>query len=129
MNATINQSPIQSSDKLSKYEASIFAEMGALAMKYKAANLAQGFPDYQINPQLIQDACANITEGHNQYAPMIGVQSLREEISIYKANTTGRKYDPNTEITITTGALEALHCALASIVSTGDEVIIFDPSF
>jgi len=120
---------IHSYDKLAKYESSIFAEMGALATKHNAMNLAQGFPDYQLNNQLLIDATQYILEGNNQYAPMIGVPSLRQEISTYKTNTTGRNYDADTEITITTGALQALHCALASIISAGDEVIIFDPSF
>ena len=103
--------------------------MGALAIKHKAVNLAQGFPDYQINNDILQDASKYILEGHNQYAPMPGLQFLREELSNYKLNRTGFRYDPINEITITTGALESLHCALASIVSIGDEVMIFDPSF
>lgn len=116
-------------DKLSKYEASIFAEMGALSAKYQAVNLAQGFPDYQLNDRILIDAARYTEQGYNQYAPMNGVLALREAISEYKFNTDGKYYDPATEIVVTTGALQALHSALASIITPGDEVIIFDPSF
>ena len=116
-------------DKLSKYGASIFAEMGALSAKHQAVNLAQGFPDYQLNKQLLLDAARYTEEGHNQYAPMSGVPALRQAISDYKFNTTGKRYDPNSEIVITTGALQAVHSALSAIITPGDEVIIFDPSF
>ena len=118
-----------SEEKFSKYGSSIFSEMGILAAKHNAVNLAQGFPDYQLNLEILQDASKYILEGQNQYAPMPGVQYLREQLSLYKYNATGHKYDPINEITVTTGALQALHCAIASIVSIGDEVIIFDPSF
>ncbi|MBA3705901.1 MAG: aminotransferase class I/II-fold pyridoxal phosphate-dependent enzyme, partial [Bacteroidetes bacterium] len=63
------------------------------------------------------------------YAPMAGVEVLREAISNYKLRTTGKHYDAASEITITTGALQALHCAIAAVVSLGDEVIVFDPAF
>jgi len=116
-------------DKLSKYGASIFAEMGALSAKHQAVNLAQGFPDYQLNKQLLTDAARYTEEGHNQYAPMNGVPALRQAISDYKFNTTGKRYDPNSEIVITTGALQAVHSALSAIITPGDEVVIFDPSF
>ncbi|HRG39605.1 MAG TPA: aminotransferase class I/II-fold pyridoxal phosphate-dependent enzyme, partial [Bacteroidia bacterium] len=116
-------------DKLSKYGASIFAEMGALSAKHQAVNLAQGFPDYQLNNQLLIDAARYTEEGHNQYAPMSGAPVLRQAISDYKFNTTGKRYDPNSEIVITTGALQAVHSALSAIITAGDEVIIFDPSF
>jgi methionine aminotransferase len=116
-------------DKLSKYEASIFAEMGALSAKHQAVNLAQGFPDYQKNDQLLIDAARFTQEGFNQYAPMSGVLALREAISDYKFTATGKRYDPNSEIVVTTGALQAVYCALTAVVNPGDEVIIFDPSF
>lgn len=130
---TVAVSPLFSevpvTDKLSKYESSIFAEMGALSAKYQAVNLAQGFPDYQKNSQILIDAARYTEQGFNQYAPMSGVLELREAISDYKFTTTGKYYDPATEIVVTTGALQALHSALASIITPGDEVIIFDPSF
>jgi methionine aminotransferase len=116
-------------DKLSKYESSIFAEMGALSVKHQAVNLAQGFPDYQKNDQLLIDAARFTEEGFNQYAPMNGVLALREAISDYKFTATGKRYDPNSEIVVTTGALQAVYCALTAVVNAGDEVIIFDPSF
>ena len=116
-------------DKLAKYESSIFAEMGALSVKHQAVNLAQGFPDYQKNNQILMDAARYTEQGFNQYAPMNGVLALREAISDYKFNTTGRRYDPASEIVVTTGALQAVHAALTSVINPGDEVIIFDPSF
>lgn len=120
---------VPATDKLSKYESSIFAEMGALSAKHQAVNLAQGFPDYQKNNQILIDAARYTEQGFNQYAPMNGVLALREAISDYKYNATGKRYDPATEIVVTTGALQAVHAALTSIVNAGDEVIIFDPSF
>ncbi len=127
--ASTRFSEVPVTDKLSKYESSIFAEMGALSVKHQAVNLAQGFPDYQKNDQILVDAAQYTKQGFNQYAPMSGVPALREAISDYKYNTTGKRYDPNSEIVITTGALQALHTALSSIIEPGDEVIIFDPSF
>ncbi len=127
VSSRIGEVPV--TDKLSKYEASIFAEMGALSAKHQAVNLAQGFPDYQKNNQLLIDAARFTEDGFNQYAPMSGVLALREAISDYKFTSTGKRYDPQSEIVITTGALQAVHCALTSIVNPGDEVIVFDPSF
>jgi methionine aminotransferase len=129
MSVAVSSREVPVTDKLAKYESSIFAEMGALSVKYQAVNLAQGFPDYQKNEQILIDAARYTEQGFNQYAPMSGVLSLREAISDYKFNTTGKYYDPATEIVVTTGALQALHSALASIITPGDEVIIFDPSF
>jgi len=106
---------------------SIFAVMSAMAGKAGALNLSQGFPDFNCPDELIALQQKFMKAGHNQYAPMPGIRSLREVIvqkyrALYDAD-----YDPAAEITITAGATEALYAAITAIVHPGDEVIVFEP--
>jgi len=115
--------------KMPNLNLSVFAVMTQLAEEHKAVNLSQGFPDFDCDPELIDLVYQYLKSGKNQYAPMPGVPALRGEISkkiagLYKAN-----YDPQTEITITAGATEALYAAITAVVSSGDEVIIFEPFY
>jgi len=115
--------------KMPKQETSIFAVMSSLANQHKAINLSQGFPDFEISGELINLVHKYMKKGKNQYAPMIGIPELREQISFKVESLYGAKYDFQKEINITAGATQALHTSIAAIVSDGDEVIVFEPAY
>lgn len=108
---------------------SIFTVMSKMAADHGAINLSQGFPDFPVSAELIDLIYKNLKAGNNQYAPMPGVLSLRQQIAQVIQATYQRETDPDTEITITAGGTEALFSALAALVHPGDEVIVFDPAF
>lgn len=115
--------------KLPGTSASIFSVMSQLALQYNAINLSQGFPDYDCDPVLINMVSEAMKSGLNQYAPMAGLQSLRELVAD-KVNTQHNcHYDADTEVTITAGGTQALYTALTACVQPGDEVIIFEPAY
>ncbi|MGB4397831.1 MAG: methionine aminotransferase [Daejeonella sp.] len=115
--------------KLPNTGTTIFTVMSQLANQYNAINLSQGFPDYDVSPDLISLVNKYMLEGHNQYAPMAGLMALREIIA-YKQDLLHKSaYHPDTEITITAGGTQALFTAMACIIQTGDEVIIFEPAY
>jgi methionine aminotransferase len=108
---------------------SIFAVMTRLANEVGAINLSQGFPDFETSPQLVESVARYMRDGHNQYAPMPGVLALREAVSAKIEALYGRRYDPVTELTITTGATEGLFAAVTAFVHPGDEVLLFQPAY
>jgi methionine aminotransferase len=108
---------------------SIFATMTRLANELGAINLSQGFPDFDCEPALVDAVTHYMRAGHNQYAPMPGVLALREALATKIERLYGRRYDPATEITITTGATEAIFAALTALVHPGDEVVLFQPVY
>ena len=103
--------------------------MSALAAEHNAINLSQGFPDFPIDPELSELIYDASKKGHNQYALMAGTMQLRENISELVKKIYSKKVNPDSEITITSGATEALFAAVSAVVSPGDEVIMFDPSY
>ncbi|QMU30593.1 methionine aminotransferase [Adhaeribacter radiodurans] len=115
--------------KLPQVGTSIFTVMSQLAQQYGAINLSQGFPDFNCPPELTELVSDYLRQGFNQYAPMAGVLKLREQISSKTEKLYGFAPDPDTEITITSGATEALYAALAAILRPGDEVIILEPAY
>jgi methionine aminotransferase len=115
--------------KLPSSPVSIFAVMTRLANEHGAINLSQGFPDFDCSPELVETVTRYMREGHNQYAPMPGVLALREALSMKIERLYGRRYDPVTEITVTTGATEGLFVALTAFVHPGDEVLLFQPAY
>ncbi|MCF2517879.1 methionine aminotransferase [Dyadobacter sp. CY351] len=115
--------------KLPRVGTTIFTKMSRLAEEHRAINLAQGFPEFDCAPELQKLVGKYIAEGKNQYAPMAGVMPLREAISQKVFAATGKEYHPETEITITSGATEALYVALSTVVHPGDEVIVFEPAY
>ena len=119
--------PIKIRSKLPELGVTIFATMSQLALKYDAINLSQGFPDFSCHPDLIKLVNKHMKAGHNQYAPMQGVKSLREKLAEKIELIYGAKYNPGTEITITAGATESLFAAITAAVHPGDEVIVFEP--
>jgi methionine aminotransferase len=115
--------------KLPKVGTTIFSVMSQLATQHKAINLGQGFPDFD-GPQALRDAlAAAMNSGKNQYAPMTGVPKLREQIALKTEKLYGRKVSADTEVTVTSGATEALFAAIAAVVHTGEEVIVLDPCY
>lgn len=117
------------SSKLPGQGTTIFTVMSALANKSGAVNLSQGFPDFPVDPHLNELINKAVKDGHNQYAPMSGLTSLKEGIAASVFKIYGKQINPEDEITITSGATEALFAAVSSVVNRGDEVIIFDPSY
>jgi methionine aminotransferase len=103
--------------------------MTQLANAHGAINLSQGFPDYAVPAELTGLVTKYMQQGYNQYAPMQGVQELREQISAKVLQLYGANYDPAREITITSGASEALFAAITAVVRNGDEVIVLEPAF
>lgn len=115
--------------KLADIPKSIFPVMTALANEHKAINLAQGFPGFGTDEELIQLVNKHMLAGKNQYAPMPGVPILRERLCEKIEFMYGYSYDPASEICITSGATQGIFTAVSSVVNEGDEVIIIDPAF
>ncbi|UCE70114.1 MAG: aminotransferase class I/II-fold pyridoxal phosphate-dependent enzyme [Flavobacteriaceae bacterium] len=115
--------------KLPKLETSIFSKMSQMATETGAINLSQGFPDFGVDPGLIKLMQQSLEGSFNQYAPMGGIFSLREAIAEKTSRLYGASYHPETEITLTAGATQAIYTAIASTVYAGDEVIIFKPAY
>ena len=115
--------------KLPHIGTTIFTTMSALALEHGAINLGQGFPDFACEPRLL-DAVNDATQaGHNQYPPMAGVPELRQAISHKIESLYGHHYDPNTEITVTAGATQAIFTTIQACVGRDDEVIVIEPAF
>lgn len=121
--------PRDLSSKLPNASVSIFAIMSKLAHEEKAINLSQGYPDFPSSPELIELVNTAMREGYNQYAPMPGIYSLREAISKKIHSLYGSRYDPETEITVTAGATQAIFTIITALVQKDDEVIIFAPAY
>ena len=107
----------------------IFTVMSALAAEKGAVNLGQGFPDFACDPQLISAVTDAMTEGLNQYPPMTGVPALRQAVAEKISRLHGRSYSPDSEITITAGATQAILTAILAVVHPGDEVIVLEPCY
>lgn len=115
--------------KLPNVGTSIFAIMSKMANDYGAINLSQGFPDFQCNEELVNLVNKYMKKGYNQYAPMQGLMTLREGIAEKTEELYSQKYNPDTEITVTAGATQALYTAITAVVEEGDEVIVFEPAY
>lgn len=115
--------------KLHKTETSIFSVMSGLANEHKAINLSQGFPNFEISQELISLVNKYMKQGLNQYAPMPGIMPLRERIAEKIQKLYSATYNPETEITITSGGTQAIYAAITCSIREKDEVIIFDPAY
>ncbi len=115
--------------KLPDVGTTIFTVMSKMAQDYGAINLSQGFPDFEPDEGLLERVNHHLHNGKNQYPPMMGVPELRRAISEKLQSASHITVNPETEITITSGATEALYCAIHSVVHRGDEVIVFDPCY
>jgi methionine aminotransferase len=115
--------------KLPNVGPTIFTTMSKMAVDYHAINLGQGFPDFNTHTDLLELVSKAMAEGKNQYPIMSGIPELREVISQKVETLYGKHYNPETEITITSGATEAIMSAVLATVKAGDEVIIIEPSY
>jgi methionine aminotransferase len=120
---------MQIQSKIPSTGISIFSIMSSLANECNAINLSQGFPGYDCDPLLKHLVYKFMKMGKNQYAPMPGVVQLREAISSKVNKTYGMLVDPKSEITITSGATQAIFTAITAIIRSGDEAIIFEPAY
>ena len=107
----------------------IFTVMSALAAETGAVNLGQGFPDFDCDPELVNAVTRAMQAGHNQYPPMPGVPALRQAMAAKMLALYGLACDPNTEITVTAGATQAILTAILAVVHPGDEVIVLEPCY
>jgi methionine aminotransferase len=115
--------------KLPHVGTTIFTVMSRLASECGAINLSQGFPDFDPPARLVELVAEKMREGVNQYAPMAGWPPLLEAIGAKVRELYGHRVDPSAEVTVTSGATEALFCAVHAVVRPGDEVIVLEPAY
>ncbi|WP_068828102.1 pyridoxal phosphate-dependent aminotransferase [Pseudomonas sp. BMS12] len=115
--------------KLPNVGTTIFTRMSQLAAEIGALNLSQGFPDFDGPLALREAVSRHVLAGHNQYAPMTGLPTLRQQVAAKIARCYGVQRDANSEITITPGATEAIFCAVQALIRPGDEAIVLDPCY
>jgi methionine aminotransferase len=115
--------------KLPDVGTTIFTVMSKMATDHNAINLSQGFPGFRADPVLLDLVTKYMRLGHNQYAPMSGVPELRERVAEKTKRLYGIDYDAAEEVTIVSGATEAIFSAITAVVSTGDEVILLEPAY
>ncbi len=115
--------------KLPKVGTTIFSVMSQLAAEHGAVNLGQGFPDFDVPRRLVDGLAEAMRAGHNQYAPMTGIPALRKAIAEKTMRVYGHLPDADAEVTVTSGATEALFNAIHAVVRAGEEVIVFDPAY
>jgi methionine aminotransferase len=117
------------SSKLPQVGTTIFTTMSKLATDCGAINLSQGFPGFNCDPALLDLVTKYMKAGHNQYAPMSGVPVLRERVAEKTMLVFGVELNAETEVTIVSGATEAIYAAVTAVVKSDDEVILFDPAY
>jgi methionine aminotransferase len=115
--------------KLPKVGTTIFTVMSQLAMEHQAVNLGQGFPDFDVPDFLVAALDRAMRAGRNQYAPMAGIPALRQAIAAKTQRCYGREVDADAEVTVTSGASEAIFDAVLAVVRPGEEVVVLDPCY
>jgi methionine transaminase len=115
--------------KLPDVGTTIFTVISQRAEELGAVNLGQGFPDYPVDPRLVELVTAAMQAGFNQYAPMAGLPALQQRIAAETQLRHGCRVDAGAEVTIAVGATEAIFSAILGLVGQGDEVIVFDPAY
>ena len=115
--------------KLPKVGTTIFTVMSQLAIEHGAVNLGQGFPDFDPPARLVDALARAMREGKNQYAPMTGIPALRQAIAAKTERCYGVRPDAESDITVVSGASEAIFDAIHAVVRAGDEVIVLDPCY
>src|SRR6478672_2644148 len=115
--------------RLPQVGTTVFTVMSALAAEHGAATLGQGFPDFDCDPALVDAVAQAMRSGFNQYPPMTVVPALRQAIAAKIAALYARTYDAGTEITVTSGATQAIMTAVLCSVHPGDEVLVIEPVY
>ena len=115
--------------KLPNTSASIFSVMSQLANQHNAINLSQGFPNFPVDNRLLEISERLLKENIHQYTPMAGLPSLLDKIAELTLNNYGRAINTSSELLITSGATQGIYTAINALVTSGDEVIILDPSY
>ncbi len=115
--------------KLPAVGTTIFTVMSALAAEKNAVNLGQGFPDFNCDPKLVDAVTSAMQQGLNQYPPMVGIPALRQAVSDKVMSLHGKRFDANSEITVTAGATQGIITIILAIVQAGDEVIVLEPCY
>jgi methionine transaminase len=115
--------------KLPHIGTTIFTVMSKMANDEGAINLSQGFPGFGADPVLLEMVAKYTLGGYNQYAPMSGIPQLRQSLAEKTKITQQYFPDPESEVTIVSGATEAIFCAITTVVSEGDEVIVLEPAY
>ncbi len=123
------QSFVTPRSKLPDVGTTIFTVIGQLAAQHDALNLSQGAPNFECDPALVDAAVRAMRAGHNQYAPMTGLATLRQGIANKVKRLTGTSYDADDEVTVVASASQGLYAAISGLVHPGDEVIYFEPAF
>ncbi len=116
-------------DRISGMGTTIFAVINSLAAEYNAVNLSQGAPDFDTEKWVLDIVKRSFDKGRNQYAPLPGVPELRSAISELYRKKYSLDYNPDTEISVTTGATEAIYSTITGFINPGDEVIVFEPFY
>ncbi len=119
----------RAAERVSRFGTSIFAEISALAVQCGAVNLGQGFPDFAGPAWIKEAAAAAVAADLNQYAPFQGLPRLREAVAAAWRDRGWREVDPAREVTVTSGATEALFGAVQALLDPGDEAIVFEPFY
>ena len=120
---------MQIQTKLPKVGTTIFTVMSQLAIEHQAVNLGQGFPDFPVPRRLVDELSRAMAEGKNQYAPANGIPALRQAIAAKTLRCYDRRVDADSEVTVTSGASEAIFDAVLAVVRPGDEVVVLDPCY
>ena len=107
----------------------IFTVMSALAVEHRAINLGQGFPDTEGPRDVVQEAAEALKDGRNQYPPMPGVQELRQAVAAANKRFYGLDIDWAKQVTVTSGATEAITACLMAVLDPGDEVVLIEPLY
>lgn len=115
--------------KLPTVGTSIFSQMSMLANQYQAINLSQGFPEFEVPELLKKQLNHYVLEGINQYSPSTGIPRLQQQVAALVERKYGATINASEQVTVTSGATEALFVAIQAVVRKGDEVIVFDPAY
>ena len=116
-------------DRIQPFGTTVFSQISALSRKVGAVNLGQGFPDFDGPATVLQAAASAIGQARNQYAVTFGEPELRQAIAQHSQRFYGQQVDAESEITVTSGATEAIFCAGLAFLNPGDEVVVFQPCY
>jgi N-succinyldiaminopimelate aminotransferase len=117
------------SQRVAGFGTTVFVEINNLARQHNAVNLGQGAPDFDGPPEVLAAAVEAVNSALNQYAPGIGMASVRQAIARHAERFYGQKINPDTEVLVTTGATEGVFAAILGLTDPGDDAIVFEPVY